>query len=155
MKIFISHKKEDANTAARIKRTLDNHNIDAYLVLLDNSISNNGERLTKHIRSKISECSDIIAVLSEETRKSWWVPFEIGMATEQDMPIANSLVANIALPEYLEYWPRLKDQDDVRKYVTVRQRVTKKYKERGIFESSSVFGVSETEEFYQQLKKIL
>ena len=109
MKIFISHKKEDEYTAFGIQQVLENMGIEAYLDILDDTISDNGEKLTKHIRKKLRECSDVIVVLSDNTKRSWWVPFEIGMATEKDMPIANYLTSYEKLPEYLEYWPRLKN----------------------------------------------
>lgn len=82
--------------------------------------------MTKHIRKKLNECTDVIVILSNNTKKSWWVPFEIGMATEKDMPIANYLISHETLPEYLEYWPRLKSQQDVRKYVKLEIRLLDK-----------------------------
>ena len=38
---------------------------------------------TDHIRENLNTCTDIIVVMSEATKESWWVPFEIGMATEK------------------------------------------------------------------------
>lgn len=157
MKIFISHKQEDKLEARKVQQTLNSCNVSAYLDLLDDDISGDGEKLTQHIRKKISECSDVIVILSENTKKSWWVPFEIGMATEKDMPIANYLVSSIILPDYLEYWPRLKNSNDVEKYVKIRNEVSEEYKKpRGIFESiSSEQYRSETQEFYYRLKQML
>lgn len=157
MKIFISHKQEDKIIALEIQQTLIAWDIEAYLDLLDDDISENGEKLTQHIRERLSNCSDVIVVLSEKTKTSWWVPFEIGMATEKDMPIANYLVSNIQLPEYLEYWPRLKNLTDVHKYVEIRNKVSEQYiRSQNIFESSSMYSyASQTQEFYRQLKRNL
>lgn len=157
MKIFISHKQEDKSKALEIQQTLIACDIEAYLDLLDDDISENGEKLTQHIRERLSNCSDVIVVLSEKTKTSWWVPFEIGMATEKDMPIANYLVSNIQLPEYLEYWPRLKNLADVHKYVEIRNKVSEQYfRSQNIFESSSMYSyASQTQEFYRQLKRNL
>lgn len=157
MKFFISHKREDEIQAIEVQKTLNSCDVKAYLDLLDDDISGNGEKLTQHIREKLGECSDVIVILSEKTKKSWWVPFEIGMATEKDMPIANYLISYVQLPDYLKYWPRLKNQDDVLKYVTTRNKVSEEYKRlRSIFESSSAYTyVSETQEFYRRLKQQL
>lgn len=156
MKIFISHKQQDENYAKEVKQTLTTCGVEAYLDLLDDTISGDGKKLTQHIRSKLRECSDVIVILSDKTRASWWVPFEIGMASEKDMPIANYLVSYIALPEYLEYWPRLKNQSDVKKYVEIRNKVSAEFiKSRNLHESASVSGETETQVFYQQLKKSL
>lgn len=103
MKIFISHKKEDELTALKVVNTLTSAGVDAYLDLLDNITADDGEKLTKHIRGKLRECTDVIVILSSNTKKSWWVPFEIGMATEKDMPIANYLISQESLPDYLTY----------------------------------------------------
>ncbi len=122
MKIFISHKKEDEVNALTVQKTLTNVGIDAYLDIQDNTIADNGEKLTKHIREKLRGCTDVIVILSSNTKESWWVPFEIGMATEKDMPIANYLISHEVLPEY---WPRLKNQQDVLKYVEIRNKVAR------------------------------
>lgn len=163
MKIFISHKKEDESTALDVQQTLSDEGVNAYLDLLDNSIANDGEKLTKHIRKKLGECTDVIVVLSEKTKESWWVPFEIGMATEKDMPIANYILNYEFLPEYLEYWPRLKDQQDVKKYVEARNKVKReilleKTLDRNVYYENINMAkseLSETQRFYAELKKML
>lgn len=159
MKVFISHKKEDEVTALEVQNTLISAGVDAYLDVLDNIIADDGEKLTKHIREKLRECTDVIVVLSGNTKKSWWVPFEIGMATEKDMPIANYLISYEVLPEYLEFWPRLKNRQDVLKYIDVRNKVAKqvlleKALNHGYFYENAS-RVSETEQFYAELKKSL
>ena len=159
MKIFISHKKEDEYTAFGIQQVLENMGIEAYLDILDDTISDNGEKLTKHIRKKLRECSDVIVVLSDNTKRSWWVPFEIGMATEKDMPIANYLTSYEKLPEYLEYWPRLKNQQDVKKYVEVRNKVARqvvleKQLNHSYYDRADS-NISETQKFYEKMKKSL
>ena len=62
--------------------------------------------------------------MSEATKNSWWVPFEIGMAAQVDMPTASYLTSSVKLPDYLEYWPRLKSTSDVATYVSVRRSVS-------------------------------
>ena len=159
MKIFISHKKEDESTALIVQQTLNNLEVDAYLDVLDNTIANDGERLTNHIRKKLHECTDVIVILSSNTKKSWWVPFEIGMATEKDMPISNYLISHETLPEYLEYWPCLKSQQDVRKYVEVRNKIARQVVLEKAMNSGNyqraVSDLSETQRFYAELKSSL
>lgn len=157
-KFFISHKQEDQYAALCVKDALIENGVDAYLDLLDNEICDDGEKLTNHIKSKIRECTDIIVVLSERTKFSWWVPFEIGMASQKDMPISNYLLSAQKLPDYLDYWPRLKTLDDIAEYVRTRKQTAEQVsRERAVFES--VFGdsskISETQRFYAELKKKL
>ena len=159
MKIFISHKKEDEATALKVVNTLTLAGVETYLDVLDNITADDGEKLTKHIRGKLHECTDVIVILSSNTKKSWWVPFEIGMATETDMPIANYLISQESLPDYLEYWPRLKSQEDVKTYVEIRNKVSnqiilEKAMSHGLYQRADA-GMSETQKFYQELKRHL
>ena len=159
MKVFISHKQEDELTALTVQKVLNSVGEEVYLDVLDNTITGDGEQLTKHIQDKLHECTDVIVILSNRTKESWWVPFEIGMATEKDMPIANFLLSYETLPEYLEYWPRLKNQQDVFKYVETRKKVAEQViHEKAIgnkdFQRQDNKR-AETQKFYAELKKIL
>ena len=76
MKVFISHKQEDYLSALLLKRTFDRLNIDSYIDVLDSAIAGGGQGLTEHIKQQLNNCTDIIVVMSEATKLSWWVPFE-------------------------------------------------------------------------------
>lgn len=152
--IFISHKKEDGETAALIAKELNRINVHCYLDLLDTQMTQNGKALTDHIKNNLNKCTDIIVVMSEITKLSQWVPFEVGMSAQKDMPTATFLQANVSLPEYLEYWPRLKKPEDILEYVKTRNEVYLRYDNRGLYESVQ-FNTSQTERFYAKLKERL
>ncbi|RGH56088.1 TIR domain-containing protein [Ruminococcus sp. AM36-18] len=159
MKVFISHKDIDYGIAIQVQNILKKNQVEAYLDVLDNSITGTGEKLTKHIKGKLNECSDILVVMSENTKSSWWVPFEIGMAAQKDLPTVSYLQSGIMLPDYLSYWPRLKCNADIVKYIQARNKVKNQmlneiYQRRTIFSNVSN-GLSETERFYQELKRQL
>jgi len=82
-KEFISHKAEDAEKAQRISLYLQRQGIAFYLDLLDDGLFGGGEILTNHLRSKLNECTHLLAIITNNTKFSWWVPFEIGLATER------------------------------------------------------------------------
>lgn len=151
MRIFISHKLEDAFTASQIAKELKELKVDCYLDLLDNSLIQNGQALTNHIRANLNQCTDIFVVMSNITRLSQWVPFEVGMAAQKDMPTATFLKEDVSLPEFLQYWPRLKKYTDIKEYVSARNDVDREY--RSIYESAS--HKTKTERFYDVLKKRL
>lgn len=155
MKVFISHKKEDALNAHKISLMLKLNDVDSYLDLLDTSIITSGKALTDHIKKELNDCTDIIVVMSENTRYSQWVPFEVGMSAQIDMPTASYLQDGIDLPIFLSYWPRLKTPKDVELYVEVRRTVEKEMRSTyGVKEFSSRQQM-ETEKFYAQLKSRL
>ncbi len=155
MKVFISHKKEDSYTASRIANELRALQIDCYLDLLDFSVTRSGKELTDHIKANLNDCTDIIVIISETTRYSQWVPFEVGMSAQIDMPTATYLRADVNLPEFLEYWPRLKYPSDIQKYVASRKRIERQMRlQYGSYELSALKKL-EVVEFYADLKKEL
>lgn len=151
MKVFVSHKKEDSIEALLITKEFKLQGVETYLDLLDD-IGDDGKALTDHIKSKLNSCTDIIVVMSENTKKSWWVPFEIGMSAQVDMPTASYLTANSDLPSYLSYWPRLRSITDVKKYIDIRKQVGRRM--QSLYEGYSIASRRkfETPEFYKQLK---
>ncbi len=156
MKVFISHKKEDELVAMQIAIRLKKDNIEYYLDVLDPTITGSGERLTEHIKSSLGTCTDIIVVMSEKTRYSQWVPFEVGMAARTDMPTATYLSREVPLPEFLSYWPRLRSVDDIDTYVRVRNETRKQMTQQyGSYMTASSHKAIETKTFYSNLKKEL
>lgn len=158
MKVFISHKDADSLQALLLKRAFENEGVSAYLDVLDSSINGGGKALTEHIKGQLNQCTDIIVLMSEATKYSWWVPFEIGMSAQIDMPTASYLKENVVLPSYLSYWPRLKTINDVSTYVSVRKKTERTLNEQySNFEISSVSNRRkiETPIFYENLKREL
>lgn len=152
MKVFISHKKEDETQAAKIALQLQLQSVDSYLDLLDPSITGDGKALTDHIKRELNDCTDIIVIMSENTRFSQWVPFEVGMSAQIDMPTASYLQEGVVLPSFLSYWPRLKTPKDVETYVEVRKTVEREMRTLYGAQQSSTRQKAETERFYSQLK---
>lgn len=158
MKVFISHKDADSLQALLLKRAFENEGVSAYLDVIDSSINGGGQALTEHIKGQLNQCTDIIVLMSEATKYSWWVPFEIGMSAQIDMPTASYLKENVILPSYLSYWPRLKTINDVSTYVSVRKKTERTLNEQySNFELSSVSNRRkiETPIFYENLKREL
>ena len=148
MKIFISHKQEDSDTANRLAGELRLLGIPYYLDILDSTVTTSGRALTEHIKRNLNDCTDIIVIMSEATRLSQWVPFEVGM------PTATFLKSSVSLPEFLEYWPRLKYTSDIATYVSARREVQNEYAKKSIYEMAQTTK-SQTERFYDVLKRRL
>ncbi len=155
MKIFISHKQEDGVIAARLDEEFKAYNIDTYLDLIDDTISRDGKVLTEHIRKSLNACTDIIVVMSEKTKFSQWIPFEVGKSSQKDMPTVTFMVDDVELPEFLDYWPRLTHFSDVEKHL--------KAKAFFLINESQTRGdgmwkyvrLQSTEDFYNTLKSML
>lgn len=156
MKIFISHKQEDYAIAAWLDEEFKSYNIDTYLDLIDDTITKDGKALTEHIRRSLNSCTDIIVVMSEKTKLSQWVPFEVGMSTQKDMPTVTFMVDDVKLPEFLDYWPRLKKFSDVEKYLMAKKRIFSLNESQSRGDGMLGFiTLPSTEDFYKTLKEML
>lgn len=76
----------------------------------------------------MATCSHLIAVVSSSTAKSWWVPWEIGVASERTMPLASYTSSPSLLPDYLRTWPYLSGVSDIAAYTEEAQRFDRETK---------------------------
>ncbi len=128
MKIFISHQQRDTSIAEIVQIRLERqHDIRTYLDVIDPDTSRTGDQLGEYIRSRLGECTQLIAVVSTNTKESWWVPWEIGVATEKDYPIATFAGGTYCiLPTYLKKWPYLQSERDLDIYAREAKKTEQK-----------------------------
>ena len=89
MRIFISHKSEDVGLARLYAEDLSELDFDYYLDEYDIHIKNSSDRV-RLINNEIKKSTDLLVIVTENTKKSWWVPFEIGLSTAaktEDFPL--------------------------------------------------------------------
>lgn len=155
MKVFISHQKADSDLAREIELYLkNNHKIDSYLDIVDPEASKTGDQLGEYLRRIMGTCTQLLAVVSERSKESWWVPWEIGIATEKDHPIATFARDNTILPEYLKKWPYLKNKNDLDFYAKAVKASTNLFenKRKLSVESRASVQHSSTQEFYRSIR---
>lgn len=127
MKVFVSHKDSDVDLARTVAQALQARQVAAYLDELDERLLR-GPELADHLRARMGSCSHLIAVVSSSTAKSWWVPWEIGVASERTMPLASFTAQPSLLPEYLRSWPYLSQIADIAAYVEEARRFDREAK---------------------------
>jgi hypothetical protein len=116
MPVFISYRHTDRAHAMAINTRLTQANIKTYLDVLD-AESQTTEDITTVITRNITECTHLMAVVSEQTAQSWWVPFEIGEATISNRRICSYKIGPSALPLYLDKWPKLSGENDINFFI--------------------------------------
>ena len=131
MSVFISYRHTDRTTALLIQRRLADSGIKTYLDVLDVE-SANTENITATISKNILQATHLIAVMSHDTAKSWWVPFEIGEATITNRRIASYRTSILRLPEYLDMWPQMSELSHLDLFINEYLS----QKQHGLFESS-------------------
>ncbi len=156
MKIFISHQQADTALAASIaKRLWLYHTINSYLDVIDPESSKKGDQLGDHIRDELGKCDQLLAVVSYATKGSWWVPWEIGVATEKDYPIATYAGDKTSLPEYLKKWPYLQSEQELDVYAKVSKQAHETYVNNKRHLNEEVSRKSGRRLFYRQLREKL
>ena len=111
--VFISHKGDDMDLAEQVGDVLYSVGIQSYLDQWDEEVDGDSPELEEHIREVIRKTPTTLAVVTENTSLSWWVPFEIGVARETESQIATFLKVDessnktVDLPSYLGKWPIL------------------------------------------------
>ncbi|ENZ1200869.1 toll/interleukin-1 receptor domain-containing protein [Acinetobacter baumannii] len=172
MPVFISYRQKDRQVAFAISEKFRANNIKYYLDVVDEE-SLTTDDITSVITKNIQRCTHLIAVISANTKGSWWVPFEIGEATiisrricsyaykTEGAPLLRSTIDiyKSFLPEYLHKWPILVNERDIDAFI----RQYKSDKEESItleslgsissrLESLSAYGA---DQFHKNLKASL
>ncbi|KAE9640098.1 toll/interleukin-1 receptor domain-containing protein [Pseudomonas sp. PB106] len=154
MPVFISYRHMDRIQAMAINSRLKQANIKTYLDVLDPE-SQTTDDITGVITRNITECTHLLAVVSERTALSWWVPFEIGEATISNRRICSFKTGPAELPFYLDKWPKLSTDSDLNFFIDAyREEVSSKRSMTLDSMSESMKGTYKrnAEQFHDQLK---
>ena len=111
--IFISHHHKDTAEAKIISDLIRSTGVQSYLDVEDPLILGDGEHLEIYLREAIGVSRALLAVVSNHTKESWWVPFEAGVALDRDKHLGTYLLTDENLPSYLWLWPVLRSSHDV------------------------------------------
>lgn len=106
-KVFISHKNTDAFLAEKVERRVRANGLETYLDTIDDALLKDGPELADVLLARMEQCQQLIAVVSLQTKDSWWVPWEIGVGSEKGFRMASYSESYVSLPSYLEKWPAL------------------------------------------------
>jgi hypothetical protein len=122
--VFISHKKEDEKAAIEIGKYLTEvANVNIYLDIKDCELqeavsSENDQKIVESIKTGLKYSSHLLCLISDKTKLSWWVPYEIGFAEKQGLDIASVKLKNVEdIPSYLKIRKTIFNTDEFLKYV--------------------------------------
>ena len=125
--IFISHKKEDAEKAREIVDYIMDCGVDVYYDENDAILSNPDNikdpvKITNAINTALSKSTHMICVISDKTKESWWVPYEIGYDSNKigfrSSNIGILIIKSISqLPEYLFLATKIETSIELDKFV--------------------------------------
>ena len=123
MPVFISHRTQDDEIARKVFYYLyHHHDIKCYIDDLDEvaGAARQTNRITDLILKRLEDCTHLLAVVTENTEGSWWVPFEIGVARRAPRVISTYTdLYGSDLPEYLREWPILRSNNALDEYAII------------------------------------
>lgn len=160
MPVFISHRTVDDPIAKQVYNRLTNvHGITCYLDDIDREagVANASNRITALIVRRLNECTNLLALVTPNTKGSWWVPFEVGVARQAPRMISTfTNLVQSELPQFLTEWPVLRGDtavDTFAKYYKQQASLAK----RSLVEktASASEGVASVDSFHRQLKNAL
>lgn len=114
--VFLSHSSKDADSLPSIINFLSQYNVNVYVDKIDEDLpSKTSSETGEKLKSRIYECRKFIVLVSENSNKSNWIPWELGIADER------KTIRNVALlpkvqstqkpewpeREYLGLYPRI------------------------------------------------
>jgi hypothetical protein len=160
MPVFISHRTADDPIARRVRDRLTNvHGIICYLDDLDKEAgpANQENRVTALIVNRLNACTNLLALVTQITRGSWWVPFEVGVARQAPRFITSyTSLTHTELPPFLTEWPVLRGETAIdtfaRYYKQQSGTVRRTLAEKSAHASE---GVADVDAFHRQLKVAL
>jgi len=112
MPVFISHRTADDIIAQGVASRLRlHHNIKVYIDDIDIELrrTQGTSAITSLLIQRLNACTNLLAIVTQNTTGSWWAPFEIDIARQAPRVITSMTnLTDASLPEYLLEWPRLR-----------------------------------------------
>lgn len=130
--IFLSHISIDKAAVKGIADyIMEKADIDVYLDIHDDALQRavdrgDSEEITALIERGIASSSHAMCLISEETIKSWWVPYELGYAKKSGKEISSlKLKGSVELPDFLKIGILIRGTKSLNAYI---ERVISDYK---------------------------
>lgn len=140
MKVFISHQQSDKVEAKKVADYLEACSIDVYFDKYDQELqqawlSDNPKGVVNAIKAGVRSSTHMLALVSPNTLRSEWVPFEIGYGYDVLTVLALTLkgIGTKDIPDYIKVVPIIRDIYDIdkfakekgNKYLMESRRITK------------------------------
>jgi TIR domain len=106
--VFISHSRLDKCEARKVASYLIKCGIDVYFDEKDAALqladaNDDHLNVVRCIEDGLSNCTHLLGIITENTKKSWWVPYEIGGATGRQRACAHLIDGQVKnLPSYVK-----------------------------------------------------
>ena len=90
-------------------------------------VPRDGPGMASKIKRVIGRSYCLLAIVTNATNASWWVPFEIGVASETNKFLSTYGSPRVPMPSFLSVWPRVKDEAKLRSWCALIKQQKAKY----------------------------
>ena len=139
--VFVSHTTNDDALAEVVAKCIRSCGLTAWVDSDDLAAKHDGPGMASKIQGVIWRSYCLLAVVTNATSASWWVPFEIGVASDSKRYLSTYGDPRVALPSFLAAWPHVKDQVGLRSWCEEVKQKKAKYSpafHRGYVEVASL-----------------
>lgn len=122
--VFISYKGEDKHIAIQLGDFLEKHlGVDIYLDIFDPDLREavsveNDAKIVASIKCGLKHSDILLCIISDKTKLSWWVPYEIGIADNSEIKIASIKTKNVNdFPSFLKTKRTINNLNDLVEFI--------------------------------------
>lgn len=124
--VFISHTKLDKPAAREVAELILGMGLDVYFDENDDDLQRADQdgddiAVVACIEKGIAESTMLLGVITENTKDSWWVPYEIGSATGRAKPHAHLITKEVnSLPSYIRASKVLVNLEKLKEWIPIQ-----------------------------------
>ena len=125
--VVVSHRSGDEEVAEEVARCVGACGLTVWVGSDYLDPDDDGPQMAYKIRRVIARSYCLMVVVTAATKSSWWVPFEIGIASEtaRYVSVYGDLVVD--LPSFLVGWPRVRNHGELREWCDEVKRLGQVY----------------------------
>lgn len=115
--VFVSYRSVDRQMATEIDIAIRKTGIDTYFDASDSQLQSatatgDAPRVVQQIDKGLSASSHLLGIISERTKGSWWVPYEIGWARHATKSTSHLIAGDVKeIPAFIQASNLLLDLD--------------------------------------------
>lgn len=116
--VFLSHRTKDDDLADIVAKCIQREGLTVFLDSEHLNPTQDGPEMGDAIKSCVGRSFALMALLTDNTKESWWVPFEIGIATtmEKYLSTYTKYMQGADKPSYLEKWPQVSSHSQLHEW---------------------------------------
>ena len=111
--VFVSHTTNDDSLAEEVAKCIRSFGLTAWVDSDFMAPEDDGPGMASKIKRVIGRSYCLLAVVTSATSKSWWVPFEIGVASDKNRFLSTYGDPTVTLPSFLAAWPRVRSHNEL------------------------------------------